>query len=507
MPSSFTFSDLKNFFAEKNYKTIIAADAETVVHTEEHGEIVAKTRPGGVSVALEPIAKASGATFIARGRTEADKKVTNGTGKVKIDTDDGNSYTLKRVFIPEEEADPYYNGFSNQTLWPLCHVCFQRPEFKSIWYEGYEKANKRFAQAIKEEIKGKTFVWIHDYQLCLVPKYLEKQKDTMLGMFFHIPWPTWEIFRILPQKKDILESFLKCDLLAFHRGYHVRNFFETVERELEARIDHETNQVYYNKHVTTVTNLPLGIDTDVIRSMYVPGEKESLIKTIVRRIIGKDMDQTGIEAYFDQYKVILGIDRLDYTKGIPSRLKAIDAFFTMYPQYIGKVIYLSILGESREKIPAYQELKRNVLAIAEKINNKYAKNNWKPIQLIFAGFPRAELINFYSKADLCLITPLDDGMNLVSKEFVISSSLTDDPGMLVLSQFAGSAIDLTSSLIVNPYNTDEVARAIKQGLEMPKKEKQQRNHTMTDIMEERNIYEWAREFTRTIEIAVRANQK
>lgn len=507
MPSVFTFSDLKNFLAERNYKTIIVGDAEPVVHKEENGQIIAQMRPGGVSVALEPIARASNGIFLARGRTETDRKVVNGSGKIKIDTPDSNWYILKRLFVPDEEADPYYNGYANQTLWPLCHIAFQKPEFQSQWYEGYTKVNKRFAQAIREEIKGKTFVWINDYQLCLVPKYLEKPKDTLVGIFWHTPWPTWEIFRILPEKKEILESLLKSDFIAFHRGYHVRNFLETVERELEVRIDHETNRIHYNKHVTTVNYLPMGIDTDVIKSLYTPGEKESLIRTIVRHILGKNAEKSGIEAYFKQYKVILGIDRLDYTKGIPARLAAIDRFFTLHPQYIGKLIYLSILATSREKIPSYQQLKKDVLAIAEEINNKYAKHNWKPIQFIFATFPREQLINFYSKADLCLITPLDDGMNLVSKEFVIASSMSDDPGMLVLSQFAGSAIDLTSSLIVNPYNTEEVARAIKIGLEMPKKEKQERSKAMVDILDERNIYQWGYEFVKETEAAARANSK
>lgn len=507
MPSVFTFSDLKIFFAERNYKTIIVGDAEPVVHRESQGEIFPEIRPGGVSIALEPIARASGGIFIARGRTEADKKVVNSAGKVKIDTPDGNSYILKRLFVPEDESDPYYNGYANQTLWPLCHIAFQRPEFRPSWYEGYAKVNKRFAQAIREEIKGKTIVWLNDYQLCLVPSFLEKSKDTMLGMFWHIPWPTWEIFRILPEKKQLLESFLKCDFIAFHRGYHVRNFLETVERELEVRIDHETNQIHYNRHITTVDHLPMGIDTDVIKSLYTPAQKESLIRTILRHILGKNAEKSGIESYFKQYKVILGIDRLDYTKGIPARLAAIDRFFTLYPQYIGKLIYLSILAPSREKIPSYQQLKKDVLAIAEEINNKYARHNWKPIQFIFATFPRSELINFYSKADLCLITPLDDGMNLVSKEFVIASSMSQDPGMLVLSQFAGSAIDLTSSLIVNPYNTEEVARAIKIGFEMTKKDKISRTKAMVDILDERNIYEWGYQFLKETELASRVNAK
>lgn len=502
----FTYSDLINYFKEKKFKTIIAADAEPIVHVEENGVLVAQTSPGGVSVALEPIAKAAGAIYIGRAKNDLEKKAVNAQNKINIQTEIG-TYTLKRLFVPEDEADAYYNGFSNQTLWPLCHVAFQKPEFNAHWYEGYKSVNKRFAQSIKEELKGKTFLWINDYQLCLVPKYLEKPKDTMIGMFWHIPWPTWEIFRILPQKKEILESLLLCDFIGFHRNYHVENFFETVERELEVRLEHETKKIHYKNHVTTVKNLPMGIDTDIIASLYQPGEKESLLRAIIKNVFGNAPTKTGIEAYFDQYRVVLGIDRLDYTKGIPARLHAIDTFFTNYPQYIGKLIYLSILAPSREKIPSYQQLKKDVISLADHINEKYQRNNWKPIQFIFSKFPRADLINFYSKADACLITPLDDGMNLVSKEFVISSSFSKDPGMLVLSQFAGSATDLSSSLIVNPYDTDEVARAIKKALEMPKKEKIERTKTMVDTLEERNIYEWGRDFARITETGAKDNNK
>jgi len=509
MATIVTYQDLINSFQERGYKVIFAADAEPVVHKKEGQKIIQTSPPGGVSVALEPIARASNATYVARAKTPEDALVVDNQNKFLVQKDDGSFYHLKRLFVPEEEADPFYNGFSNQTMWPLCHIAFEKPEFKDDWFESYKKVNKRFAEGIKSEIKGKTFVWIHDYQLAMVPAYLDvlgKPKDTMVGLFWHIPWPTWEIFRILPQKKLILESLLKCDFIAFHRGYQTQNFIETVERELECRVDREKSQIHYNKHITTVKPLPLGIDTDIISSLYEPKEKESLIRTIVRQLLGPKMEQSGIESYFDQYKVILGIDRLDYTKGIPARLRAVDRFFELYPSYQGKAVYLSILAPSREKIPSYQHLKKEVMEQVEQINTKYQKGNWKPIQIVYAVFKRKDLVNFYSKADLCLITPLDDGMNLVSKEFVISSSFSDDPGMLVLSQFAGSAIDLTESLIVNPYDTESVAKAIKIGLEMPKKEKLARTQSMVETLKERNIYEWAQDFLKATETAYKDNQ-
>src|SRR3989338_1966813 len=237
-----TYLDLQDFFQSKGYRVIIAADAETRVSTRSlrnKDEIVSRLPVGGVAVALDPIAKAAQAVYIARGKTEEEKKIAQITPKVGITDTDGR-YSLRRLFLSKEELDDYYYGFSNQTLWPLCHVAFERPEFNDKWFAGYKKVNQRFSNAIKEEIKGKTFIWIHDYQLALVPQMLGKRKDVVIGMFWHIPWPTWEVFRILPQKKEIIESLLNCDFLAFHRGYQVRNFLDTADRELELRIDQET---------------------------------------------------------------------------------------------------------------------------------------------------------------------------------------------------------------------------------------------------------------------------
>ncbi len=493
------YQDLKNFFKSQNLKVIIAADAETRVAKNEGGKIIQVIPAGGVAVAFDPISKASNATYIGRGRNSEDKALLDSRGKIAIENLEGR-YFLKKVFLSEKELNGYYYGFSNQTLWPLCHVSFERPEFEDEWYEDFKKVNQGFAKAIREEIKGKTFVWVNDYQLSLVPKYLGRQKDTIIGMFWHIPWPTWEIFRILPQKKEILESLLSCNFIAFHRGYQVRNFLETVEREFEARIDQETNKVYYNKHITTVKNLPMGIDTDTIKSILEDRGEETFFRKMVKKVIHSDIVNSINKPFgtlFRKQKVILGVDRLDYTKGLRLRLLALDKFFEKNKSYIGKVTYLGILAPSREAIPAYKTLKSEIELLERTINKKYARDNWKPIKIIYEVFPRDKIMDLYRNAKLCLVTPLDDGMNIVSKEFVIAASYSSDPGMLVLSQFAGSSIDLTESLIINPYNVEEVAEAIKKGLEMNKKEKIRRIKAMKEILEERNVYEWAKEFVRS----------
>jgi len=484
-----TFNSLKEFFKSQNFRMIIAADGETRIAQKLNGEVIQKAPAGGVSIALDPIARASSAIYIARAKDPKEKEIG---GAHSIIQDQESKYTLKRLFFSEDDIDCYYYGFSNQTLWPLCHVAFQKPEFHKNWFEGFKKVNKKFAQSIKEEIKGKTFIWINDYQLSLVPKYLDNPRNTIVAMFWHIPWPTWEVFRILPYKKEILESILRCDFVAFHRGYQARNFIETVRREFETRIDDETAKVYLDNTVTTIKNLPMGVDTDVIRSLVDKDDGTSLVLRDVEKVIGS------------AEKVILGVDRLDYTKGLINRLMAIDRFFERNPKYIGIVVYIGIMAPSREAIPSYRNLKEEIKKLSQTINKKYKNNTWQPIHLISAIYPRKEIINFYQKADVCLVTPLDDGMNLVSKEFVVASSFSENPGMLVLSQFAGSAIDLTDALIVNPYSLDEVISAIKKALEMDPKEKQKRIKRMVEVLDDKNVYEWAEEFVKN---AVGASKK
>lgn len=497
------FSDLKDFFNNQDYNLIIVADGEPVVSKVGKDGVASSTPAGGVAMVLDPIARATSATYIARAKYPEEREVLDKNNKMLVGNADGN-YILKRLFFTQEELDTYYLGFANQTIWPLCHVAFEPPIFNRTWFEGYRNVNRDYAQAIQQEIKEKTFVWIHDYQLMLVPEFIEKNKNTVVGMFWHIPWPTWEVFRVLPYKKEILTSLLSCDFLAFHRGYQARNFLDAVDQELEVRIDRETQKVYYNNHVTTVKSLPLGIDIDVVRSLVHVEEEETPLGKTIREMFGIEAaKEDPLDWYFKKYKVIFGVDRLDYTKGIPQRLEGLDRFFEKYPEYIGKAVYLGVVAPSREDIPSYKRIKKRVKELSTAINAKYSTKDWKPVHLIHAQFNREDVLNFYRRADVCLVTPLDDGMNLVSKEFVIASSMSSDPGMLVLSQFAGSATDLASSLIVNPYDIDELADAMKEGLEMEKEEKVKRIKKMEDMLEEKNVYEWGYNFLREALLSLR----
>ncbi len=497
-----TFSDLKHFFKDQGYKVIMVADGEPVVSVVGKDGVVSVAPAGGGSVALDPIARAAEAVYITRAKNQEEQLALDKNNLMMVG-DAGGNYVLKRLFFNDQDIASYYNGFSNQTLWPLCHVAFEEPQFDNTWYEGYTRVNAEFARAIKKEANDKTFVWINDYQLALVPQFLTspstglRTRDMHIAFFWHIPWPTWEIFRILPQKKEILMSLLSCDFLGFHRAYQARNFLQTVERELEARIDLEKQQVHFKDHVTTIKSLPLGIDTDAVRSMVGKEEEVSSLGLAVREALGFEEEKPHpLDWYFEKYRVIFGVDRLDYTKGIRHRLQAIDLFFEKNPKLHGKVVYLGITAPSRENVDAYKRVKKEVREMTAQINAKYGTKDWKPVHMIHMLFKHEEVLNFYRKAHLCLVTPLDDGMNLVSKEFVIAASQSSDPGMLVLSQFAGSAIDLGSSLLVNPYNTEEVAEAIKKGLEMDKEERGQRIKQMAELLDENNVYSWAQNFLR-----------
>ncbi len=492
------FSDLQNFFKEKDYKMIIAADAETRLSRAKDGKIVTENPAGGVAVALDSIAQATNALYIGRAKSAEEKLALDRNANMTIKGTNGE-YTLKRLFFSETDVNNYYSGFSNQTLWPLCHIAYEEPKWTDQWYKSYVKVNEAYATAIKKSIpwNKKTFIWINDYQLALVPHFLGKPKNTVVAMFWHIPWPTWEIFRILPYKNEVLRSLLKCDFLAFHRGYQARNFLQTVERELQTRIDDETQTVFFHQHSTLIKNLPMGIDTDIVKTLL--GHKEEQgdgLKKALQYTLNVSDRNKSIESYFGKYKIIFGVDRLDYTKGLKHRLLALDRFFEKNPNYIQKAMYLGIMAPSRESVPSYQRLRMEVEELAVSINLKYGRGDWKPIHLIYEVFQREEIVNFYSKADACVVTPLDDGMNLVSKEFVVASSKSPNPGMLVLSQFTGSAIDLTSALIVNPYDVEQVADSIKKALEMPKREKIEKIKEMAGLLEENNVYEWGTEFIR-----------
>lgn len=496
--------DLRDYFGSLDHKLIIAADGETRTDRRKGRRTVRQRPAGGVAVAFDTVAQAAVATYIGRAKTPEDRQTADENDKVCI-RDCYGEYTLKRVFLTPEEEQDYYAGYANQTLWPLCHISFQRPEFNEAWFDGYRRVNEKFAASIQEEMADKSFVWINDYQLALVPSFLERSPDTVVGVFWHIPWPTWEVFRILPQRRQILDSLLNCDFIAFHRRYQARNFLTAVDRELGGKIDYETNTISFDGRTLRVAALPMGIDVDILRTQL---QRTDEVPDPLGEASGEDIenDSAALAELRQKYRILLGVDRLDYTKGIKERLMGIDNFLEANPAYRGKVAYVGVMSPTRDAVPAYQQLRNEVESLALEINDKYRTAQWHPLHMLYEGLDRDAVVELYRDAAVCLVTPLDDGMNLVSKEFVVAASTSDEPGMLVLSQFAGSATDLSASVIVNPYDSEGVGNAIKAALEMDVEERKRRVEHMVSLLEETNVYDWAISFVREATNAARDQQ-
>ncbi len=459
-------------------KLIVAIQREPYMHIKIRDGVEVKSSAGGAHSLLDGILRRTGGLMVAIAAGDADYQTVDDKGRVKVPPGE-ESYTLKRLFLKKKELEGFYYGFANQTLWPLCHAVFVKPQFNPKWWEDYVSVNQRFAAAILEEVGDEDCVWINDYHLGLLPQLLKAVRPKLkVGVFWHIPWPTHEIFRICPWRKEILEGLLGADFIGFHRGYHVDNFIECIRRELEARVQSEPRSVQYKDHETRLSHLPAGID-------YVEIENTLSGVDFSRDLIQKDF---GIETEY----LAIGVDRIDYTKGIPERLKIIDRFLEKYPQYQGKFTYLSIGAPSRVHIPAYKALNNEINDLVEKINWKYSTESWQPINYVNKIVPREKILAYYRYADICLVTSLDDGMNLVAKEFIICNE--PDKGMLLLSKFTGAAKDLTEAILINPYHTDRAADKLAQALAMSTEEKKRRNLNMKRILEANDIYEWGMKF-------------
>lgn len=461
---------------------IVAIQREPYLHEKSPKGIRLKKNAGGAHILLDGILRKVGGLMVAVAAGDADAAVVDKKGRIQVPPNQPK-YTLKRIFLNEEEMDGFYYGFANQTLWPLSHVVFTPPKFNAAWWKEYIDVNTKFAKAILEEIKGdKAFVWINDYHLALLPSLLkEKKPGITVGTFWHIPWPTYEIFRICPWRKPLLAGLLGSDFIGFHRGYHVENFIDSARRELEVIVDSEPRSVMYKNHTTKLAPVPAGIDFHEIK------EKLDKQGPVSKKILKDDFG-------FDTQYLAIGVDRIDYTKGLLERLDIIDRFLEKYPKYQEKFTYLSIGAPSRTKIPAYISFNQELQNKISLINLKYARNGWEPIKFVSQVTTREKIFSYYRLADVCMVTSLDDGMNLVAKEFVICNPA--DKGMLLLSKFTGAAKDLSSALLINPYDTEDSATLLHTALTMKTEEKIRRNNAMKHILEENNIYNWGIDFIR-----------
>ena len=463
----------------KDYLLIIVSNREPYIHTYKKSKIICQRSAGGVVTALDPVMKACSGLWIAHGSGDADRKTVDQNDRVQVPPEDPR-YTLRRVWLTKEEEDGYYYGFSNEALWPLSHISYTRPKFEESDWRMYERVNRKFADAILKEIGDrKAFVWIQDYHMALLPKFLKEAAPNQIitAHFWHIPWPNPEVFRICPKKEELLEGLLANDLLGFHLRYHCENFISTVEKEIEARVDREKFSIIKGGHETIIRPFPIGVDFEYVEQLSKSKEVAECMKNLKEEFL----------LHYDF--IMLGLDRIDYTKGILERLRAVDRFVEKYPEYKGRFIFIQMGRLSRMHIPAYKNLNDEINALVEEINWKHSYEGWAPIVFVRRYIQYHEVIAFYKLANICAESPLHDGMNLVAKEYV--STRTDDSGVLVLSQFTGSYRELQQAVMINPYDTDDFAEKLKLAIEMDKKEARFRMRKMREQVANNNIYRWA----------------
>lgn len=461
----------------KGRNLLLASNREPYVHFYQGDEVAWLRTAGGLTTALDSVASAVNATWVCHGDGEADFRVTDESSIVGVPP--GNPhYRLKRLRLSRAEVRGYYEGFANEVLWPLCHVCYVRPKFNVDHWQIYQEVNRKFAKAILEIATPSSIVFLQDYHLSLVAKYLkEERSDLTTLLFWHIPWPNPEIFQICPWKKEILEGLLANDILGFHLYYHASNFMETVGLELESRLDWEQMQISRQANYTRIRAYPISVDfTSIFQQAARPDTAKACQEIITtHRLHGK--------------KIGLGVDRLDYTKGVLERLDAFEHLFEKYPDYQGKVSFIQIGVPSRTKLEDYQAVVTRIENRCLAINAKYARPEWDPIIFLKGQQSFDALIPFYKLADFCAVSSLHDGMNLVAKEFVAASS--NDRGVLILSRFTGAARELTQALQVNPYDREAFTDAIHQALSMPAEEQKNRLERMRLTVAENNIFTWA----------------
>lgn len=390
------------------------------------------------------------------------------------------------VYLDDKDIDNYYYGFSNRTIWPLFHYFLQYTEYKTEFWESYVRVNQIFADAIAEQIKEDDHIWIHDYHLFLLPQMLrEKFPNINIGFFLHIPFPSYEVFRLLPWRKEIIRGILGADLVGFHTYDYERHFRSCAHRLLG--YDSDFNKVQMNTREIHLDVFPMGIDYDYFENLAI--EKRN------RSVKDKSEIQKEIDKYFltaPDRKLILSIDRLDYSKGIPNRLWAYEHFLEKYPQHRGKVTLMMLATPTRSNVPQYQQMKREVDELVGRINGEYGMINWTPIWYFYRSMPLDKLIELYLASDIALLTPIRDGMNLVAKEYLASKP--DNKGVLILSEMAGSAKEMSEALIINPNNTSEIADAIHQAITMTEEEQLQRNKTLKERLKRYDIDKWANDF-------------
>lgn len=458
------------------------------------GRIEVDRPVGGLSEALDQVLRRAGGTWIAWGDGEADRAVVDGNDTVAVPPDDP-AYSLRRVWLTDEQVEGYYYGFSNQVLWPLCHSCLGTVTHDHAYWERYRDVNYRFAEAAIEAADERAVIWFQDYHLGLAPRLVrERAPDHRLAHFWHVPWPDPETFALCPHAGALLDGLLGNDLLGFHLPKYVEQFLGSVEACLDgATVDRGSRRVHYDGRTTRVEAFPLGVPVDEIHRQATHPAEDTWAGLARRHALSRR-------------HVAVGVDRLDYTKGIAQRLQGLERLWEREPRWRGSLTYVQIASESRSRIPAYRDVQQAVKSEVERINRRFGSREWRPVVFTTEHVPEPELCRLYRGADVALVTPLRDGMNLVAQEYVAAN--LDSEAALVLSEGAG-AHDLLgeAAFTVTPFDADEIATAIRDALTMPSGERRERTHYLRKRVRENDIDEWPHRILGTLGAELNAGQR
>ena len=451
----------------------VVSNREPLSHVWSDGRIQTERPASGLVTAMEPVMRACGGVWVAQASGDADRETADEAGRLGLPADDPR-YTLRRVWLGKDEQAGFYSGFANEGLWPLCHLVHTRPQFRPEDWAHYTAVNEKFAAALLEEAADvdSPLILIQDYHFALLPALIKRQRpDARVAIFWHIPWPNAEAFGICPWQQELLLGMLGADLVGFHTQYYCNNFLETAERALEARVEWEQFAVTRGQRTTLVKPFPISVAPEFVAN------PPRVTREAVLRGIGISCEFLGV-----------GVERLDYTKGLPERIRAVGRFFERCPEYRERLVVVQLAAPSRSSIARYQEIDAEVDAAVRDVNARFGTRKWRPVHYVKRHHDHREIWPYYRHADFCLVTSLHDGMNLVAKEFV---SVREDGGSLILSQFTGASSELRDALLVNPYDLDGVADAIRRAVEMPAEEQRARMTRMRETVREHNIYRWA----------------
>lgn len=460
-------------------QVIVVSNREPYIHERVGDAVVVKRPASGLVTAVEPVMRACSGTWIAHGSGSADREAVDAAARVRVPPGQ-DDYWLRRIWLSAEEERGYYYGFANEGMWPLCHVAHVRPVFRESDWEAYRAVNQRFADAVVAEARSDDpVVLVQDYHFALLPAMIrEKLPQATILTFWHIPWPNPESFGICPWRREILQGMLGSTILGFHTRFHCKNFIETVDRYLEARIEHEHSTIAFQEKETLVESYPISIEwpSDAEVAAWAPA-------AVCRRAV---IERLGLPT---DACLAVGVDRFDYTKGILERLNAVERLLEKFSSWIGRFVFVQVAAPTRGALDEYRSFQDRIERVSERINQRFGRPGYQPVHLLAQHHEHDAVTELFRAADICVVTSLHDGMNLVCKEFVAARD--DLQGVLVLSRFAGAARELPEALIVNPYHVEETADALNRAATMPEAEQRDRMASLRSTVREFNVFRWA----------------